>query len=155
MPPSLSISLIKIFNLYVVMVGIPISMRGDRHKKMQLVEQAKIDQTVIDEIKVVDVSDYRPRRIPSPTWHECIKKIWEVDSLECPRCGAEMKIISFITEQAVIRKILVHLDLWEAQQERSPPEVAARDMPPPRHETVYEPSDDGLSEYEEPFVTVR
>jgi hypothetical protein len=54
---------------------------------------------------------FHDRRIPSPTWRECIKKIWEVDPLECPRCHAEMKIISFINEPQVIEKILRHLDL--------------------------------------------
>jgi hypothetical protein len=34
----------------------------------------------------------------SKTWRECIKNIWEVAPLECPNCGGEMKIISFITE---------------------------------------------------------
>jgi hypothetical protein len=38
-----------------------------------------------DEITILDVSDYKPRLIPSPTWRECIKKIWEVDPLECPK----------------------------------------------------------------------
>ena len=27
-----------------------------------------------------------------------IKKVWEVDPLECPKCHAEMKIISFISK---------------------------------------------------------
>jgi hypothetical protein len=25
-------------------------------------------------------------------WRECIKKVWEVDPLICPKCTAEMKI---------------------------------------------------------------
>ena len=28
-----------------------------------------------------------------------------IDPLKCPKCGGEMKIISFIEEEAVIRKI--------------------------------------------------
>jgi len=43
---------------------------------------------------------------------ECIKKIWEADPLHCPKCGGEMKIISFITDLKTIRKILEHLGLW-------------------------------------------
>ena len=44
-----------------------------------------------------------------------LKKVWEVDPLECPKCHAEMKIISFISKSQpeVIRKILEHLGLWE------------------------------------------
>ncbi|MFH7326606.1 transposase [Desulfurivibrio sp. C05AmB] len=49
------------------------------------------------EVEVLDVSDYRPRKIPSPTWRECIKKVWEVDPLACPKCAGEMKIISFLS----------------------------------------------------------
>ena len=29
--------------------------------------------------------------LPSRNWPDCIKKVWEVDPLECPKCGAEMK----------------------------------------------------------------
>ena len=32
-----------------------------------------------------------------------------------------MKVIAFIEEFAVIRKILKHLDLWEDQEPRPPP----------------------------------
>ena len=45
-------------------------------------------------------------------WWECIKKIWEVDPLICTHRGSKMKIISFIDERAVIKKILVHLYLY-------------------------------------------
>ncbi len=65
------------------------------------------------EVEIIDVSEYEPKRIPSKRWRECIKKIWEVDPLKCPNCGGEMKIINFITEPSVIRKILEHLNLWE------------------------------------------
>ena len=54
------------------------------------------------EVTVLDVSDHQPRRVPSKTWRELIKKIWEVDPLSCPRCGYEMKIISLIHEPEVI-----------------------------------------------------
>jgi len=61
------------------------------------------------EVEIIDVSEYETKRIPSKTWRECIKKIWEVDPLQCPNCGGEIKITSFITEASVIRQILVHL----------------------------------------------
>jgi hypothetical protein len=60
-----------------------------------------------------------------------------------------MKIISFITEGQVIRKILDHLDLWEEQQERSPPEAALQEKIPASLEVVYEPFVDGWWEYTE------
>lgn len=83
-------------------------MRGDR-KKQALEKQD--NENTNDEIEIIDVSDYKPRKIPPPTWRECIKKIWEVDPLECPHGKAEMKIISFINEPPVIKKILEHLKL--------------------------------------------
>ena len=51
-----------------------------------------------DEVEIIDVSDYQPRRIPSKKWREGIKKIYQVDPLCCPNCGGEMRIISFITD---------------------------------------------------------
>lgn len=108
------------------------------------------------EIEIIDVSDYQPKRIPSKTWRECIKKIWEVDPLTCPNCGGEMKIISFITESSVIRHILEHLGLWQAKPTRDPPTTYAlpdsgRAVP----EMVCEPYDDGWPGYEEPYTHVN
>jgi len=103
-------------------------------------------------VEVLDVSDYQPRKIPSPTWRECIKKVWEIDPLACPKCGGEMKIISFITEAVIIRRILEHLGLWKGKTPAPPPS----DRAPPAlgHEKRYEPFDDGWPHYEEPFVVV-
>ncbi len=36
-----------------------------------------------ENVEIKDVSDYQPKRIPSKTWRECIKQIWEVDPLLC------------------------------------------------------------------------
>ena len=52
-----------------------------------------------------------------------IKKIYEVDPLLCPECSGPMRIIAFIEEQEVIRKILKHLKLWEESEPRPPPAV--------------------------------
>ena len=98
------------------------------------------------EVEIIDVSDYEPKRIPSKTWRECIKKIWEVDPLQCPNCGGEMKIISFITEGSVIRQILKHLNLWAEKLSRDPPEwgLLSEDKA-----VVREPFDDGWGNYTE------
>jgi hypothetical protein len=40
-------------------------------------------------------------------WASLIRRVYEVDPLVCPRCGAEMRIIAFITE--TIRRILDHI----------------------------------------------
>ena len=41
-------------------------------------------------------------------WARVLKKIFEVDPLLCPRCGGEMKAIAWITDRAVIDRILAH-----------------------------------------------
>jgi hypothetical protein len=41
-------------------------------------------------------------RAGSRTWRECIKKLWEVEPLECSKCGGEMKIISFVDAPMLI-----------------------------------------------------
>ena len=49
------------------------------------------------------------------TWATLIKRVYEVDPLECPDCGGTMKIISFIErcQADVIERILRHCGLWE------------------------------------------
>jgi len=101
------------------------------------------------------VSGYHLRRIPSKTWRECIKKIWEVDPLTCPHCGGEMKIISFITESSVIRHILEHLHLWQAKPTRDPPALCALPVVGVVSEDAYEPYDDGWPGYEETYSLVN
>ena len=45
-------------------------------------------------------------------WARLIQKIYLADPLLCPKCNGKMRIIAFIEEEAVIRKILIHLDQW-------------------------------------------
>jgi hypothetical protein len=129
-------------------------MRGERAKHEL---GNKESENVNKEIEVIDVSSYRPRRIPPPTWRECIKKVWEVDPLKCQHCQGEMKIISFINEPDVIRKILKHLGLWSTPEKpRPPPENM---LPPLQHNpcsAITEQDDffdDGWPGYEEPYIT--
>ena len=77
---------------------------------------------------------------------ECIKKIWEVDPLSCPKCGGEMKIISFITDPKTIRKILEHLGLWKEEPPRAPPPQNQNSQ---EDEVIYEPFDDGWPGFDE------
>lgn len=117
---------------------------------------AKVEEMAESELEVIDASGYKPRRIPSADWRECIKKIWEVDPLECPNCRTEMKIISFITDRQVIQKILSHLHLWESRPARSPPARAGPELSTSEQysKTVdRELYDDGWPGYEEPFIT--
>ena len=65
-------------------------------------------------------------RLPASraSWARLLRMVFEVDPLACPRCSAEMRVVSVITTPAVIDGILRHLrktgkdDLWGA---RAPP----------------------------------
>jgi hypothetical protein len=64
----------------------------------------------------------RDARALRRSWAQLIKRIYEVDPLVCPSCGAEMKVLAFITEHEVVDKILRHLRRrGEGQRERGPP----------------------------------
>ncbi len=51
----------------------------------------------------------RDARALRRSWARLIKRIYEIDPLVCPNCGAEMKVVAFITEHEVVDKILRHL----------------------------------------------
>jgi hypothetical protein len=61
-------------------------------------------------------------------WAALIKRIWQVDPLQCPRCGGAMKIVSIINpgQRDVIDRILTHCSL----SSRAPP-AEARGPPEP------------------------
>jgi len=52
-----------------------------------------------------------------------IQRVYEVDPMECPKCGGKMIVISFIPPpmEKVIDKILKHCGLWEEPSQRAPP----------------------------------
>ena len=60
-------------------------------------------------------------------WARMIQKIYEVDPLRCPKCNGAMRILAFIEDQEVIRKILSHLGLWK-RTPRAPPPPPAPDV---------------------------
>ena len=81
-------------------------------------------------------------------WARLIHKVYEVDPLACPKCGARMHVIALIDDATVIRRILEHLGLGAPrkprQNQRAPP--AARKgidgLKPPVHEWTYHPVPD-------------
>ena len=42
-------------------------------------------------------------------WANLIRRVYQADPLICPKCGSLMRILSFITQDRVIRRILEHL----------------------------------------------
>ena len=75
--------------------------RGDRRKG-----QATTEEQIVAATDVLSITESTNRKVPSKSWRECIKKVWEVDPLECPKSGLEMKVISFIDERLFIRVFL-------------------------------------------------
>jgi hypothetical protein len=93
-------------------------MRGQRSKLAE--SRAGAGEPPGGEVEIIDVSEHRPRRPPSPRWRELIKKVWEADPLICPTCSREMRIVALIDERAVIERILRHLGLWEEGERLNP-----------------------------------
>ncbi len=52
-------------------------------------------------------------------WADLIRRVYCADPLICPKCGPNMRIISFITQTSVIRKIVEHLN--RKPNDRAPP----------------------------------
>ena len=65
------------------------------------------------------------RRAARYAWALLLARIYEVFPLFCPKCGAQMQIIAFITESGAVRNILAHLG-----EPTSPPRVAPARGPP-------------------------
>ena len=61
-------------------------------------------------------------------WASLIRRVYEVDPLVCPRCGAEMRVVSFITETSVIQRILDRI----RKRDR-----VSRPPPHPQHATAH------------------
>ncbi len=53
-----------------------------------------------------------------------IQKIHEVDPLTCPWCQGRMRILAFIEQPEIIKKILKHLGLWK-RKARPPHKTSA------------------------------
>ena len=108
--------------------------RGDRAKQRDVdareSQDVPIDRSALGANKSADSG---PRAGSVSTWAMLIKRVYEVDPLECPHCGSTMKIISFIErrQQAVIERILRHCGLWEGPlrtrpSARGPPDRSAQ-----------------------------
>lgn len=73
--------------------------RGERKKKL-----AQQNADIVNPIP-------EPRSAPSSSWAACIKRVYEIDPLECPKCQAKMRIVAFINDPVVIASITRALGL--------------------------------------------
>ncbi len=60
-------------------------------------------------------------------WPALLNRVNNVNPLVCSKCLGSKKIISFIEDEQLVKKILKHLDLWDVK--RKPPPCA--NGPPP------------------------
>jgi len=75
-----------------------------------------------DEPQFQIIEDESPRGL-NRSWARLIQKIYEVDPLICPRCGGDMRIIAFIEDYKIVKKILDYLGIYEFGKKRSPPKI--------------------------------
>ena len=92
----------------------------------------KSEQMSKGEVIIVDITP--TKKSCSKKWASLIKKIYEVDPLECPVCHHEMRIIALIEEPKLVKKILKHLNLWQPQA-HSPPKCEENEI---IEEMIYE-----------------
>ena len=73
-------------------------------------------------------------RRPVLNWSELLRRVFAIDILACP-CGGRRKVIAFITNPNVARKILDHIGLPSAPPQamlaRAPPQIDSDDFSHP------------------------
>ena len=71
-------------------------------------------------------------------WAKLLARMGEAFPLECPNCGCDIRLISFITQPETIRKILTHL-----REPLEPPHVSPARGPPVAWDDLVHAEDDG------------
>ncbi len=89
--------------------------RGERAKALR-----DKDTTKTPTAPVEPVSEFAARAKAASA--RLIRKVYEVDPLECPKCKGPMRVIALIDDPSVVRRILEHLG-------RSAPEATERGPP--------------------------
>ena len=112
-------------------------MRGQRRKRA---EEAACESAAAAQqgcgalasaaVEIIEHRAIRPRRIPSRSWRELIKKVWEVDPLLCPTCHHEMRIVSLINDAQIIERILRHVGMWASELWNNGVRIAPSTGPP-------------------------
>ena len=88
-----------------------------RSSTMPLGESSPVEGPVKDPVSAVPLTAAMPRRRPNYTWAQLMKRVWELDVLECPNCQGRMRILAAIHPPDATRKILDCLGL----PSRAPP----------------------------------
>jgi hypothetical protein len=69
--------------------------------------EVKIDRRLVDEAGSAAKAKSSGTAL---SWATLVKRVFEVDPLQCPQCGSRMKVVSFIKrcQRDVVEKILRH-----------------------------------------------
>ncbi len=111
-----------------------------RAKVIALAEETTVETASSTETDQADGPDSLSRSPARYLWATLIARLFEIFPLTCPHCGAEMKIIAFVTETPSVRAILAHIG-----EPTRPPAIAparappAFDDPPVELEPDYDP----------------
>jgi hypothetical protein len=57
-----------------------------------------------------------------------IRKVYEVDPMACPQCGGAIKVVAFLTEHAVVDRIIDHLKLTFIAERPPPTHLAYQEV---------------------------
>jgi len=57
-----------------------------------------------------------------------VRKVYEVNPLLCPECGAEMKIITFIEDHKVVDKNIRHLKISFMAERPAHPQILQHEL---------------------------
>jgi len=87
--------------------------------------RGKVRKAQMDKHPSIIVEEENPR-VPRRGWAEIRHKVFEVDPLTCPSCGSRMRIIAFITDYAVVDRIINQLNLTFVAERPPPPHVASQ-----------------------------
>ncbi len=85
--------------------------------------RGKMRKAQMDKHPFIIIEEESPR-VPRRGWAEMIKKVYEVNPLACPQCQGEMRIIAFLTDYAVVDRIINHLKLTFVADKPPPPHLA-------------------------------
>jgi hypothetical protein len=89
--------------------------------------RGKVRKSEEREHKLLVIEEERPG-IPRRGWAERIRKVYEVDPLLCPQCGATMKVIVFLTDYAVVHRTINHLKLSFVADKPPAPHIAYQEL---------------------------
>jgi hypothetical protein len=95
-----------------------VALSGGKRKNAEADDKIPCILEPVESLKVE-----RPERTDKDfrrNWARLIQKIYEVDLLVCPKCSGAMRVIAFIEDPNVIKKILKHLGLWDVKRKPRP-----------------------------------